>query len=147
MPYLRPDREAGEWRDLVGPFDGTHFIYYNRDTSEMMGGLEIEHDAYQYRPDLYEKRDPAKWEDGEVPEGCDAEGYCFFCGATGSGLKRKRYKRIMLFEDDTGFSELISVAAALRGEKDRVLFWLDHYDNADELTLEDAYSFKRGDYE
>lgn len=162
LPVLHPERRAtGRWPDLVGPRDGTHFLFYNRDTSEMMGSLEIEHDAYTIRPDMYEERNPAIWNDlvvkygvaadciknGEVPEGCDAEGYCFFCGVTGSSHKKKRYKRVILFDGDDGFKELMQATADLRINKDRFLFWMNKYDNADELALEDAINLKRIDYE
>lgn len=162
MPVLHPERQStGRWPDLMGPFDGSHFIFYNRDTSEMMGSLEVDHDAYEVRPDMYEPRKPDLWsaliakfsdaamfiEDGEVPEGCDAEGYCFFCGVTGSTHREKRYKRVMILDGEDGFKELIEASAAIRGNKDRVLHWLNHYDKADELSLEDAYYYKRSDYE
>jgi len=72
---------------------GTVFIFKNRDTGEMLGGLEIAHPAYEFRPDMVEEKDDDALEFLEnrfldsltyskLPPktACDWDGpWCFFC--------------------------------------------------------------------
>jgi hypothetical protein len=97
--YLVP--EDGGTFTLAGPFDYTIYVFVNRNTSEMMGGIPIDHPAWTYREDMVLKRDPA-WkarllerltvakealESKTLPEECDAPGYCYFCKGRGKGTK------------------------------------------------------------
>lgn len=77
-----------------GPFGCTYFVYFNRNTSEMLGGLPIDRAGYTYRPDMVLYPDNGAFEeirqrhvnalqyidDKNVPDWCDKEGLCFFCG-------------------------------------------------------------------
>jgi hypothetical protein len=77
-----------------GPFEYTFYVFINRDTGEMLGGLPIEHDAWTYREDMVLKRDQERGDEirvraqdvldgyvtGSLPNDCDQIGHCFFCG-------------------------------------------------------------------
>jgi hypothetical protein len=150
-----------DWRDQYGHYQsqaqtyqkmfdapGSHFVYFNRNTADMLGSLPIEHPAYTYRKDMYEPHDPALWnailekmdaaarfiEDGEAPSECDAKGYCFFCGVRGTTMQSKRMKRIGLLPDDEEYSYITD----LLGQQDGVNFNLKALFkelNADEISL------------
>jgi hypothetical protein len=106
---------------------GTHFVFYNRDTSEMMGSVDITHPAYTYRKDMYVPHDVALCdalmlkfnrvceaiEAEELPDECDAEGYCYFCGTTGNAMAQRRHKRVGLMPDDDEFN-------LLRGDVEKI---------------------------
>jgi hypothetical protein len=96
---LAPTKKA--MPPILGPFDYTVYVFVNRNTSEMMGGIPIDHPAWTFREDMVLKRDPA-WsarllerltvakdalETGLLPEECDAPGYCYFCKGRGKGTK------------------------------------------------------------
>lgn len=88
---------------IAGPFEETYFVFVNRNTSEMLGGLPIKHPAYTQRDDMILARDE-DWpealetrlrlavsslvrEDDHIPEECDQAGWCFYCKQTGTGSK------------------------------------------------------------
>ena len=93
---------------------GTHFVFYNRNTSEMMGSLDIDHLAWTTRRDMYVPFDLALYsrltdkldraaeyiQKEELPAECDAEGYCWYCGITGSTMKKAVKKSVGLMPDD-----------------------------------------------
>ena len=69
------------------------FCYYNRNTGEILGGIEVDSPHYTQREDLCESKDEdaflsivARLEVAaeyvvkkELPPSCDKDGYCFFC--------------------------------------------------------------------
>ena len=165
-----------DWRDQYGHYQpqsqcyqhmftapGSHFVYYNRNTSDMMGSLPIEHPAYTFRKDMYEPHDPSMWkaimakfdaaaryvEDGEAPAECDAKGYCWFCGVRGTSLQQKRVKRVGLLPDDdeyqlmTEFLSHVDVArsnvAGLIGELEATEVSLLHQGSKPEIIRKEDY--------
>ena len=157
-------RKSQDWREPYGHYryqaqiyqqmfgaPGTHFVYYNRDTSDMMGSLGINHPAWTFRADMWEPRDDklilkllekyaacslavtAK----EIPLGCDAEGYCYFCAQVGSTPKNIRKPRRVSVEGcDTDHNSIQYAVDDVAAAKDEVLWWFKYY-KADEIGLED----------
>jgi len=80
--------------EIPGPFLAVNYVFKNRDTSEMLGGIPFKHPAYTYREDMVETPDKDILEEvltklqrvaqGESSDKCDAEGYCYFCKSKGS---------------------------------------------------------------
>ncbi|MHA2085501.1 MAG: hypothetical protein ACXABD_17225 [Candidatus Thorarchaeota archaeon] len=78
---------------IGGPFQATYFIYFDRDTSDMLGGLMLDRPNYEYRPDMILQPSLHEFNDilhrhreaythiinETIPDYCDKEGYCFFC--------------------------------------------------------------------
>jgi hypothetical protein len=76
-----------------GPFQATYFVFFDRDTSDTMGGLPLDRASYEYRPDMVLLPSAHEYSDiinrhrdaynyiinKNVPDYCDKEGYCFFC--------------------------------------------------------------------
>lgn len=96
----------------------THFVFYNRNTSEMMGSLNIDHPVWTKRQDMFIEFDPGHYEalvekfdraaeyieKGEMPSECDAEGYCWWCGAQGTTMKKATKKSVGLMPDDDEYA-------------------------------------------
>jgi hypothetical protein len=96
----------------AGPFDRTCMMFLNRDSFVMIGGMPIDLPAYTYRADMVVMRDPdahdrilerhqkaAAWsERGELPDHCDAQGWCFHCQTVGSGATHKTGNKIIYVE-------------------------------------------------
>lgn len=90
--YRLPDSDTDTYITYAGPFTKVYYIFKNRNTSEMLGGINFEHPAYIYRKDMVERVN----EDllSEILEKhdqltigkcknlkCDvASSYCYFCG-------------------------------------------------------------------
>jgi len=99
---------------------GTHFVYYNRNTSEMMGSCVVDHPAYTFRGDMYLPYDEGVWLGIEAklsdaanridelapPDDCNAEGWCFFCGQMGSEMPGRFKKSMGLLPDDDEYHEV-----------------------------------------
>lgn len=151
-----------DWRDQYGHYQaqaqayqrmfdapGTHFVYYNRNTSDMMGSLDIDHPVYTFRKDCYEPYDPTLWnniiekldaatryiKDGEAPPECDAKGYCYFCGVRGTEVQKKRTKRVSLLPDDDEYTLMDQLLGALEDSQNDLLSAFKEY-NADEIHLQ-----------
>lgn len=167
-----------DWRENYGHYQsqaqtyqrmfnatGTHFIYYNRNTSEMMGSLKINHPAYVFRKDMFEPHDPTLWNmirakfqaaadfvrEGEAPPECDAKGYCYFCGVRGTETQKKRVKPISLFPDDEEYQEITEAMANYEAYRDGVAHLFKEF-NATEIHLvhggqDDTEILRKEDYE
>jgi len=136
---------------LAKEFHGTHFVFYNRNTSEMMTSLPVVHPAVERRDDLYEPKDALIFEkiidkftlcadsiEGrDVPERCDAVGYCFFCGATGTGFTNVPKRRIVSLEGCD--QEHTMIEMELEKLEESRLAMLEYFKdfNADEIELGD----------
>jgi hypothetical protein len=143
------------------------FVFLNRDTADMIGGVEIDHPIWTYRKDMIEYPDHGafvrldeKLEKASayilqetVPEDCDAPAYCFFCGIRGAGARRDTTKRVCVSRQDGDIEEadeieqgLNEYAAALWNMRD-IFAGLD----ADIITLdredEPPLTIKKADYE
>jgi len=85
-----------EYRDvsISGPFLESRFVFYNRNTSDTLGGvMGVESPTYTYRSDMVLTASPGEFDyiikrherayqfivDDEVPDYCDKEGWCFMC--------------------------------------------------------------------
>ena len=77
-----------------GPFSAMYFVFFDRDTSDMLGGLALARPNYEYRADMILPPSEHVWldilnrhqdacnciVDNYIPDYCDKDGYCFFCG-------------------------------------------------------------------
>lgn len=144
---------------LAKEFEGTHFVYYNRNTSHMMTSLPIVHPAVERRDDMYEPKDGEFFsrimdkfkvcaeaiEQRNVPEQCDAVGYCFFCGTSGTGFTQvSKRRRVSLQGDDPEQQEL----EYLIGDYNIAAENIDQYFTefkADEIELESGVVIKKED--
>lgn len=166
-----------DWRDQYGHYQsqaqgyqkmfdapGSHFVYYNRNTSEMMGSLDITHPAYTFRKDMYEPHDPALWngivekldnavryiDDAEAPPECDAKGYCWFCGVRGTELQKSNKKAVSIFNDDDEYELITSSLCEFDYAKGDVFRFFTEY-NATEIHVhhrpKDIEILRKEDYE
>lgn len=97
----------------------TKFIFANRDSMNMVGGLGIKHDAYTFRKDMILRRNTKDFtsvilkhekafsliKKEEAPEECDNLGWCFFCQQYGSKTKSKssQVRTVSIEEGDEVF--------------------------------------------
>jgi hypothetical protein len=139
---------------------GTYFVFYNRDTSELMGGFDIDSPGYTYRPDMYEKKDDEVWEsvvkkfdracthltEETEPEGCDAEGYCYFCGTRGTGSRLRREKRVGLMKEDMEWVQIASCLSDITEARDTIRLHFEKF-NADVIKLPTGTVLRKADYE
>lgn len=127
---------------------GTHFVFYNRNTSEMMGSLDIDHPAWTKRRDMYVPFNQDLY-DGlvdkfnraaeyikkeELPDGCDAQGYCWFCGTTGTTMKAPKKKSVGLLDDDDDFFYIEDLLGSYDSIKADILKCFEGY-KASEIVL------------
>jgi hypothetical protein len=111
MPELvLPANVVGGPFKAKGPFYATRMLFACRDSFNMLGGFDVDNSvlpAYAYREDMIEVADKALYEKilerhaiaatyaehGDVPDECDAEGWCFHCqtwGSLGTGPTKGR---------------------------------------------------------
>ena len=117
--------DRGSTDHWEGPHQQTYFFFINRDTSQMLGGLKIDHPAYIHRKDMVEKYSVKKFKEvmaryseaaelaakEEMPEHCDKAGWCFFCQLFGAGTPSKA-KDLVIYIDavDPDYESLVADA-------------------------------------
>jgi hypothetical protein len=159
--YLHFDSLMNDDKELfTGPFMGTHFIFYNRDTSEMLGSLPIDFPGYTERKDMYEPRDIDIWTglvekftraytyiiDENVPESCDAEGYCYFCQQRGKGFQIRREKKVGLVMEDEEWRDIASHLSDITEAEGKISRFFQEF-RADVIQLPTGTTLRKGDYE
>lgn len=177
-------RDGKSWREMYPQYMGqatvyaaaahaklVRFLFINRDSSVMIGGIEkLDHPAYIF-DESYIFRPTKKYfnqicvkhelaaeliQEGVVPEECDFPGWCFYCQAWGSKAPKKSMGRVYSIDDSEDafdvclrFRELNQkkkeVEAELKDAKDLVSQQLDTYE-ADGFTVEagdDVFTINR----
>lgn len=167
--------KAQDWRDPYASYGyesqaqtyleamdlpATAFVFYNRNTSEMMGPWDIDHELWAERPDMIERRSFDAWIEiakkldhaanlivnEDVPDECDGQGYCFFCGTQGSKMKVHNVRRIEIdaVNDEADHEWFTESLSAFRRSQAEMLDLFTEF-SADEIIV-DGETYKRADY-